>query len=84
MHCNNPTEHFMSAPCLIQTAMNSVNVLFVVSAILVPMLLISVNHSAISDFYAYSASLNSMVIEHEVYSQDPDTFSKIQNSKFWA
>ena len=81
MHCNGPEEHFMSVPCLIRTAMNSVNVLFAASAVFVPLLLISVNHSAISDFYAYSTSMNSLVVEREVYSQDPDTFSKIQNSK---
>ena len=76
-----PEEHFMSVTCLIRTAMNSANVLFVASAILVPMLLISINHSAISDFYAYSASLNSMVVEREVYSQDPDTFSKKKSKR---
>ena len=61
--------------------MNSANVLFVASAILVPMLLISINHSAISDVYAYSASLNSMVVERKVYSQDPDTFSKKKSKR---
>ena len=71
----------MSVTCLIRIAMNSANVLFVASAILVPMLLISINHSAISDFYAYSASLNSMVVEREVYSQDPDTFSKKKSKR---
>ena len=71
----------MSVTCLIRTAMNSVNVLFVASAILVPVPLISINRSAISDFYAYSASLNSMVVEREVYSQDPDTFSKKKSKR---
>ena len=81
MHCNGPGEHFMSISCLIQTAMNSVNVLFAASAVLVSLLLISINHSAISDFYAYSTSMNSLVVERGVYSEDPDTFSKMQSSK---
>ena len=33
--------------------MNSANTLFVISAILVPLLLVSLNYSAISDFYTY-------------------------------
>ena len=43
--------------------MNGVNVLFVISCIFIPLLLISMNYSAISDFYTYSVPLNSFVIE---------------------
>lgn len=38
--------------------MNNVNVLFVISCIFVPLLLISLNYSAIDNFYAYSVPLN--------------------------
>jgi len=42
--------------------MNNVNILFVISAVFVPLLLISLNYSEIQDFYAYSVPLNSLVI----------------------
>ena len=42
--------------------MNGVNALFVISAIFVPLLLISLNYESIQDFYAYSIPLNSLVI----------------------
>jgi len=61
--------------------MNSVNILFVISAILVPLLLISLNYSAINDFYTYSVPLNKAVVEKQVYSDDPDIFQKIHDKK---
>ena len=61
--------------------MNRVNALFAASAVLVSLLLISINYSAISDFYTYSVPLNSMVVQRWVYLQDPDTFSKTQNGE---
>lgn len=42
--------------------MNGVNILFVISCIFVPLLLISINYDSISDFYAYDVSLNSLII----------------------
>jgi len=42
--------------------MNGVNTLFVLSCIFVPLLLISINFSAIDDFYKYSIPLNSFEI----------------------
>lgn len=59
--------------------MNTVNTLFVISTIFVPLLLISLNYPEIHDFYVYSVPLNSLVIEHGVYSTDPDIFTKTQN-----
>jgi len=56
--------------------MKSVDVLFVISTILVPLLLISLNYSAISDFYSYSVPLNSLVVDLYAYSEDPDAFQK--------
>lgn len=38
--------------------MNNVNILFVISAIFVPLLLLSLNYESIQDFYAYSVPLN--------------------------
>jgi hypothetical protein len=38
--------------------MKTVNILFVISAIFVPLLLISLNYSAIVDFYTYSVPLS--------------------------
>jgi len=43
--------------------MNGVNTLFVISAVFVPLLLISLNYNSIQDFYTYSVPLNSFVVE---------------------
>ncbi len=56
--------------------MNGVNVLFVISCVFVPLLLISINYSSISDFYSYSVPLNSLVIDPYAFSDDPDAFQK--------
>jgi len=42
--------------------MNGVNVLFAISCIFVPLLLISMNYESISNFYEYSVPLNNLVI----------------------
>ena len=42
--------------------MNGVNILFVISCIFVPLLLISINYDSISNFYAYDVPLNSLII----------------------
>jgi len=61
--------------------MKSVDALFVVSAILVPLLLISLNYGAISDFYSYSVPLNKIAIDTGMFSDDPDIFQKTLNKK---
>ena len=44
--------------------MNGVNALFVISCIFVPLLLISINHSTIDDFYQYSVPLQNIDFEN--------------------
>jgi len=61
--------------------MNSVNTLFVISVILIPLLLISLNYSAISDFYTYSVPLNKAVIIPNFSVDNPDEFQKVQDEK---
>ncbi|QLH05639.1 hypothetical protein C5F49_08855 [Nitrosopumilus oxyclinae] len=61
--------------------MKSVNVLFVISTILVPLLLISLNYGAISDFYSYSVPLNSLVVDIYTFTDDPDKFQKTLDKK---
>lgn len=61
--------------------MKTVDVLFVISMILVPLLSLSLNYSAISDFYDYSVPLNGLVIEPYAFSDDPDAFQKTLNKK---
>jgi len=56
--------------------MNNVDILFVISCIFVPLLLISLNYSPIGDFYRYSVPLNSFVVEKISYSSDPNIFQK--------
>lgn len=59
--------------------MNSSNKLFVFSVILVPTLLILVNHASIYDFYTYSVPLNSFkIIRSE---QTLDSLQKVQNKE---
>jgi hypothetical protein len=61
--------------------MKSVNVLFVISTILVPLLLISLNYGAISDYYSYSVPLDSLVVDPHAFTDDPDIFHKTLNKK---
>lgn len=59
--------------------MNSVNILFVISTVLVPLLLISLNYGVISDYYSYSAPLNDLVVDIHTFTDDPDVFHKTLN-----
>ena len=52
----------------------STNLLLAISAVAVGAILLSVNHAAISDFYAYSVPYNDFVVAHMAYSSDPDSF----------
>lgn len=61
--------------------MNAVNVLFVISAIMVPLLLISLNSSTIVDFYAYSVPLNKMILFEDPLFTNPDKFIEISEKK---
>ena len=59
--------------------MNSVNVLFVISCIFIPLLLISINYDPIHDFYAYDVPLNNLVIP--VYTDIVKNFQKMYDYK---
>lgn len=61
--------------------MNNVNILFVISCVLVPLLLISLNYDSISDYYSYSVPLNSLVVDLHSFTDDPDLFQKTLNKK---
>jgi len=61
--------------------MNDVNILFVISCIFIPLLLISINYSSISDFYEYYVPLNSFVVEQLTVPSDPDRFQRIKQQK---
>jgi len=61
--------------------MNGVNVLFVISCIFIPLLLISINYSSISYFYEYSVPLNKSVIVSNFGSNDPNEFQKVYQQK---
>jgi len=61
--------------------MNGVNGLFVISAIFVPLLLISLNYSAISDFYEYSVPLNSLVLGPNFSTDNVEQFQKISHDE---
>ncbi len=63
--------------------MNNVDKIFVISTILVPLLLISLNYTVIRDFYVYSVPLNNLTIEHWAYSDDPWIFQKTYE-KEWS
>lgn len=58
--------------------MNSGNKLFVFSVLLIPILLISINYSAIHDFYTYSVPLKNFVVEKFTISSDPGLFERIK------
>lgn len=61
--------------------MNGVNVLFVISCIFVPLLLISISYPAINNFYEYSVPLSKATIERHVYSDDPEIFQKTRDKE---
>ena len=61
--------------------MNSVNTLFVISTIFVPLLLISLNYESISDYYTYSVPLNSMKLWDAGWYSSSDQFSEIMKVK---
>lgn len=61
--------------------MNGVNILFVISAVFVPLLLISLNYSAIVDYYAYSAPLNKAVIIPNFPTDNPNEFQNVREEK---
>lgn len=58
--------------------MNAVNTLFVISTIMVPLLLISLNYEPISDFYHYVVPLNSFVMEQWPAPSDSNNFQTIK------
>jgi len=60
--------------------MKTVTILFVISAVFVPLLLISLNYSAIQDFYTYSVPLNSFVVESN-FSFGEDRIQKAYQDK---
>jgi|APSaa5957512535_1039671.scaffolds.fasta_scaffold12176_7 hypothetical protein len=61
--------------------MNSVNILFVISTIMIPLLLISLNYSTIHDFYTYSLPLNNFVLNDRAIPSDPDRFQRIKQQE---
>ncbi len=61
--------------------MNAVNTLFVISTIMVPLLLMSINYSAIQDFYTYSVPLNSMKLLDEGWYFSSDDFEIVKALK---
>ena len=61
--------------------MNAVNTLFVISTIMVPLLLISLNYESISDFYTYSIPLKTFAAEPMTFQYDPDRFQRIKELK---
>ncbi len=61
--------------------MNNVNILFVISAVFVPLLLISISYSAIQDYYTYSVPLNKMILFEDPLFNDPDKFIEISEKK---
>ncbi|MEX0862901.1 hypothetical protein [Nitrosopumilus sp.] len=60
--------------------MKTVNGLFVISVILVPLLLISLNYSEIDDFYKYSVPLNNAKIIPN-FLLKPNEFQDVQDEK---
>ena len=57
------------------------NMLFVISTVLVSLLLILINYSAIHDYYAYSVPLNSLVIYQEEFFDVQEKFVKVSKQK---
>ena len=60
--------------------MNAVNSLFVISAMMVPLIRLSVNYSAINDFYSYSWPLIGSEISRD-FQDSPERFEKIRSMK---
>ncbi|MFB5620307.1 MAG: hypothetical protein ACE5RC_04160 [Nitrosopumilus sp.] len=60
--------------------MKNANILFVISCIFVPLMLISLNYSTITDFYEYSVPLNSFVVEPN-FSFEQGKFQKTNQDK---
>ena len=60
----------------INQIMNNINKIFVISTVFVPLFLISLNYTTIRDFYFYSMPMNHLIIEHDMYSDDPMIFQK--------
>ena len=61
--------------------MNGVNLLFVISCIFIPLLLISINYESINDFYNYSVPLNKMLLWEDPFFNDPDKFIEVSEKK---
>ncbi|MCA9828697.1 MAG: hypothetical protein KC444_10000, partial [Nitrosopumilus sp.] len=61
--------------------MNTADTLFVISTILVPLMLISLNYSAIIDFYTHDVPLNKSVIIANFPSDEPENFQNIRKEK---
>ena len=61
--------------------MNGVNLLFVISCIFIPLLLISINYESINNFYNYSAPLNKMLLWEDPFFNDPDKFIETSEKK---
>jgi len=60
--------------------MNNVNILFVISTIFVPLLLLSLNYPAIETFYEYSVPLNNAVIIQNFFTT-PNEFQEVHDEK---
>lgn len=62
--------------------MNDANVLFVISCVFIPLLIISISYESISDFYEYSVPLNkAVIIPNFGPSNDPNEFQKIREEQ---
>ena len=59
--------------------MNSVNILFIISTIMVPLMLISLGYSSISEFYEYSVPFNRAEIIPNFPLNEQNNFKNIQN-----
>jgi hypothetical protein len=60
--------------------MKNVNILFVISTIYVPIMMILLFYPQINDFYTYSVPLNSLVVGPNFFG-DPEQFEKISKDK---
>jgi len=74
-------ECFMSTANLGWIIMNGMNILFVISCIFIPLLLISLNYESINNFYAYSVPLDKMALFEDPLFSDPDKFTEISEKK---
>ena len=62
--------------------MKNVNILFVISTIYVPIMMILLFYPQINDFYTYSVPLNSLVVGPNFFG-DPEQFEKISKDIHW-